>query len=281
MQNQKHHKKMKFSIITVNYNNKEGLMATIESVIHQSFSDYEFIVIDGGSSDGSVEIIKEYEKYITYWVSERDRGIYNAMNKGIIKASGEYLNFMNSGDCFYDPDVLKKVASYNIDDDFIVGKDYHHDINTGKSHISIHPPRTTMIHFFNATIDHQSSFIKRELFKNSLYNENYRLVSDWIFYVEKIVYQKKNIKFIPDIICFREEGGLSEKLKETNKNEIKTYLISSLPYGIYEDYATLSNLDKTSLYRLFDFCTNKQKRRILIICIKIIAKIFRDKRNNQ
>ena len=102
---------MKYSIITVNYNNKEGLRKTIESVISQTFRDFEYIVIDGGSSDGSAELLKEYSDKITYWVSEPDKGIYNGMNKGIAKATGDYLNFMNSGDCFYDQQVLK----YHLD----------------------------------------------------------------------------------------------------------------------------------------------------------------------
>ena len=95
---------MKFSIITINYNNVEGLRNTIKSVVNQTYTDYEFIIIDGGSTDGSVEVIKEYANIITYWVSEPDKGIYNAMNKGIEVANGEYLNFMNS--IFFFKDVL-------------------------------------------------------------------------------------------------------------------------------------------------------------------------------
>ena len=115
---------MKYSIITVNFNNKEGLRKTIESVIRQSFRDFEYIVIDGGSTDGSADILKEYDAQIDYWVSEPDKGIYNAMNKGIVQAKGEYLNFMNSGDYFYDNQVLQHVADYGYDTDFIVGRDY-------------------------------------------------------------------------------------------------------------------------------------------------------------
>ena len=88
---------MKYSIITVNYNNRDGLRATIESVVNQTYRDYEFIVIDGGSTDGSTDVLKEFDDKITYWVSEPDKGIYNGMNKGIAKATGDYLNFMNSG----------------------------------------------------------------------------------------------------------------------------------------------------------------------------------------
>jgi len=265
---------MKYSIITVNFNNKEGLRKTIESVIHQTFRDFEFIIIDGGSTDGSVDVLKEYNSQIDYWVSEPDGGIYQGMNKGIMKATGEYLNFMNSGDCFYSLDVLEKVTSYHYDADFIVGKDYHYNNQTHQGHASIQPPRTTMIHFFVATLDHQSSFIKRELFNNSLYDECHKLVSDWIFFTEKIVKENKQVQFIPDIICRREEGGLSEQQRERNRKEIDEYLHHLLPYGVYEDYATLSKLDKTSLFRLFDILGNNKKRRLLTICIKLIQKFI-------
>ena len=162
---------MKFSIITVNYNNKEGLRNTIESVIHQTFHDFEYLIIDGGSTDGSVDVLQEYNQQIDYWVSEKDSGIYNAMNKGIAKANGEYLNFMNSGDCFYSLDILERVAKYQYNTDFIVGKDYHFCEEKQQGHASILPPRTTMIHFFEATLDHQSTFIKKCLFENSPYND--------------------------------------------------------------------------------------------------------------
>ena len=265
---------MKYSIITVNYNNKEGLHKTIESVIHQTYRDFEFIVIDGGSTDGSVEVLKEYDTQIDYWISEPDGGIYQGMNKGIKKATGDYLNFMNSGDCFFASDILEKVSHYNSHADFIVGKDFHYDNKNQQGHASIQPPRTTMIHFFVATLDHQSSFIKRELFKDSLYDESHRLVSDWIFYTEKIVKEQKQVQFIPDIVCRREEGGLSEQQWGKNRKEIDQYLHQFLFPGIYEDYATLAKLDKTSLYRLFSICDNDKMRKALILCIKGINKLF-------
>ena len=86
---------MKVSVITINYNNCDGLSRTIESVVKQSFKEYEYIVIDGGSTDGSADVIRKYADKIDYWVSESDKGIYNAMNKGIDVAKGEYCNFMN------------------------------------------------------------------------------------------------------------------------------------------------------------------------------------------
>ena len=86
------------SIITINYNNASGLEKTIRSVVEQIYNEYEYIIIDGASSDKSKEVIQEYQRYIDFWCSEKDSGIYNAMNKGIQKASGEYLLFLNSGD---------------------------------------------------------------------------------------------------------------------------------------------------------------------------------------
>ena len=93
---------MKLSIITINYNNCDGLQKTIDSVIAQTWRDFEWIVIDGGSTDGSKELLEQYKEHFSYWCSEPDKGIYNAMNKGIAKANGDYLNFMNSGDAFYE-----------------------------------------------------------------------------------------------------------------------------------------------------------------------------------
>lgn len=96
---------MKLSIITINYNNREGLRKTIESVVAQTTREFEYIVIDGGSTDGSVDVIKEFSDYIDYWVSEPDKGIYNAMNKGVKVAHGDYCQFLNSGDWLYDSNV--------------------------------------------------------------------------------------------------------------------------------------------------------------------------------
>src|SRR5215213_3812369 len=97
-----------FSIISINLNNAEGLQKTFDSVFNQTFTDFEYIIIDGGSSDGSEEIIKENADKFSYWVSEKDDGIYDAMNKGIAKATGDYLLFLNSGDHLLDSSILQK-----------------------------------------------------------------------------------------------------------------------------------------------------------------------------
>lgn len=104
---------MRISIITVNFNNKDGLERTIKSVISQKPELYEYIIIDGGSTDGSVDVIKKHSQHIHYWVSEKDNGIYHAMNKGIAVATGDYCNFLNSGDTYHDSYVLSRLAQSN------------------------------------------------------------------------------------------------------------------------------------------------------------------------
>lgn len=120
---------MKLSIITVNLNNLEGLKKTYESVVSQTFTDYEWLVIDGGSTDGSREFIEQHQDKFVYWCSEPDKGIYNAMNKGIMRAKGEYLNFMNSGDCFACEETLLGVFGKLRTADILYGYVTEENIN--------------------------------------------------------------------------------------------------------------------------------------------------------
>jgi glycosyltransferase involved in cell wall biosynthesis len=112
----------KLSIITINYNNADGLQKTIKSVISQTFKNFEYIIIDGHSSDKSIDVIKENENYFAYWCSEKDRGIYDAQNKGIQKAKGDYLLFLNSGDCLENEKVLEKVFALTPKEDLLYGE---------------------------------------------------------------------------------------------------------------------------------------------------------------
>ena len=266
---------MKFSIITVNYNNKEGLRNTIESVINQTFNNYEFIIIDGGSDDGSVELIKEYNCQISYWESKKDNGIYHAMNKGIHKATGDYLNFMNSGDCFYNNTVLQRISQQIMDIDILVGKDYHYNNNTHKGFSTILPPRLSMLTFYVQTLPHQSTFFKKSLFNNSLYDEGLHLVSDFKFYIQKICIENCSTKYTEEIVCKRENDGLSTQMNELRLHEREKVLSHYLPAGIMKDYDTLSKIDTSSLYKLMHLCETSATRRILTLCIKIINKLWK------
>ena len=143
---------MTLSIITINYNNLEGLRKTIDSVISQTWHDFEWIIIDGGSTDGSKELIEETAKQLassdfnplSYWCSEPDKGIYNAMNKGVAVAKGQYCIFMNSGDCFYDKNVVKDIIEANISEDIVTGA-----IQRDGNFIYNSPKHVSMRHFYH------------------------------------------------------------------------------------------------------------------------------------
>ena len=186
------------TIITICYNIKDEIERTCESIVNQTWQDFEWIVVDGGSTDGTVDILKKYAYRIDKLISEKDKGIYNAMNKGIKLAHGEWLSFMNGGDCFAARDVLEKVfAGKEYDADVLYGnvKMFRTD---GSIYIRTYPDKLSKRFFYKDIINHQASFIKRDLFnKYGLYNENYRIVSDWekwiIFAYHKCKYEHLNM----------------------------------------------------------------------------------------
>ena len=199
----------KLSIITINYNDCIGLEKTIQSVISQSFKDFEFIVIDGGSTDGSVDEIKKYSDKIKFWVSEIDNGIYNAQNKGLKNASGEYCLFLNSGDYLVNDSVLKKVFSFNFTEDILFG-DMKVDWNNGKITLEQMPEKISLSHMYRDTIWHPVSFIKRAVFeKIGNYNEAYTMVADYEFFFRAIIVNKISSKHLPFPISVFIFNGLS------------------------------------------------------------------------
>lgn len=227
---------MKLSIITVNYNDSKGLEHTIKSVISQSFHDYEFIVIDGGSTDDSVNIIRKYEQYINYWVSEPDGGIYPGMNKGLRLAQGEYVNFMNGGDCYHSSDVLEKIFSLDTDADIITGNHAENGLkNVGQGGV-------TMLDLYKWAIDHQASFIRRELALGHPYDEKYRIVSDWKFFIEALVLDNCSFYYTDTIVVDVDMDGISNTNFELDKKEREMVLKELFPIRILEDYKLLSSI---------------------------------------
>ena len=201
---------MKLSIITVNLNNLEGLKKTYESVVCQTFTDYEWLVIDGGSTDGSREFIEEHQDKFAYWCSEPDKGIYNAMNKGIVRAKGDYLNFMNSGDCFVCEETLATVFGKKRTADILYGYVIEGDVNGKCTPSRMMKPDIYWYDLFLQTFPHQSSFIRRTLFTiNGLYDENCKIVADWKWFVIAILNHEASYEFIPYKIAVIQEGGIS------------------------------------------------------------------------
>lgn len=259
----------KLSVITVNLNNASGLLRTIESVLSQTFSSIQFIVIDGASTDGSVDIIKSYESKIDFWISEKDVGVYSAMNKGIVNAKGEYLIFMNSGDYFIDNDIVRRVFEVNDQADIIYGY-----IETPLG-ISQYPSYLDVSFLIRKSLPHQASFIKKSLFNSiGLYNEQNRFESDWEFFLRAILVDKCSTKCFENVIAFFEMGGLSSnpKLHDVKYSEKKEVIQRVLPElaDWYRDYIDLHfqkrDLEARSLglfYQIADKLTNFKRGNFL------------------
>lgn len=174
------------SIITINYNNVEGLNRTLHSVVNQTCKEFEYIVIDGGSTDGSKELIEKYSSNIDLWISEADTGIYNAMNKGIMASKGNYLLFINSGDELFDLNVLKKNIGYIHTEDLIYFDIYL--IFSDKEKYHYYPENLSFKTFIEGSIGHPTTFINRDLFRRiGYYDETLQIVADWKFFLEAIV----------------------------------------------------------------------------------------------
>lgn len=228
---------MKLSIITINYNNRIGIEKTIESVISQrGFSDFEFIIIDGGSSDGSKDVIEKYQNSINYWVSEKDKGIYNGMNKGIEIARGEYCIFMNSGDCFYETHVLRDVfLRNNIFADFISGNYIYSDT------LKYSPNTISALYLFENSLCHQATFIRTELLKQDYYREDYKIVSDWIQMFDSMVMHNKTYQHVNVTIAQYDNKGLSSINWKLLKDEKNNYLKEILPSRVYDAFSLFVN----------------------------------------
>jgi glycosyltransferase involved in cell wall biosynthesis len=228
----------KVSIITINYNNLEGLKKTVESVKNQTWQEFEYIVIDGGSTDGSKAFMENFSDTIDNWVSEPDNGIYNALNKGIQKATGEYLLFLNSGDHFYSDEVIANNVHHLSNHDIIA-----FDIQMlGQGHnlIHNHPDELLFSFLFEETFAHQAVFIRRTLFDTvGLYDENLKIVADWKFFIHAIVsgHTYKSVHNVLSVFYF---DGISATAEGTftRKRERETVLQEEFSL-YYKDYKLL------------------------------------------
>ena len=199
------------TVVTINYNNKLGLEKTFLSVCSQTNTNFEYIVIDGGSTDGSVQLLEEYHNKISYSVSEKDNGIYHAMNKGIAVANGKFLIFMNSGDIFYNEATIDTILNnLNDIDQIVYGDVLLKNEATGYQKIQIHPQELTFKYFYQQTICQQACVIKKSLFDSVFYfNENYKIVSDWEFLIVSIFIKGVNFRKIPFVLAVFDCEGIS------------------------------------------------------------------------
>ena len=230
---------MKISVITINFNNCAGLQKTIESVVAQTYIDYEWIVVDGGSTDGSRELIEEYTNRFSYWVSEPDKGVYNAMNKGIKVAQGDYVIFMNSGDCFADSNVLQNVVG-ELDCDIVAGW-----VKEDKSGVISKPPEDfTLWPLFLQNIPHQAEFIRTRLFHEiAMYAEDLKVIADLEFNV-RVALHDCTYRTINKIVAIVEPGGISSTEMALMEAEGAIIRERNLPSSVRKDYVNWIKKEK-------------------------------------
>lgn len=258
------------SIITVNLNNRDGLKRTIDSVVCQTFTDYEWIVIDGGSTDGSRELIEQYQNHFAYWCSEPDKGIYNAMNKGIVHAKGEWLQFLNSGDLLFKDNILQQIFSNQYYADVIYGDAIRYSPhNTIPWHVT---KNISLSFLMNYSICHQSSFFNKRVFINRFYDDSYKLASDWALYLQ-LVLENAHFQYVPYYITFFENEGLTHSNGSLSSSEREQIKEKYIPYHIKDDINCL--LDYKERERII----NSHKTYRIIMknaerCIKIAERII-------
>lgn len=225
---------LKLSIITINYNDAKGLEKTIKSVISQTYKNYEYIVIDGDSKDGSKGVIEKYNDNINVAISEPDSGTYNAMNKGASFAKGEYLLFLNSGDNLYNDSVLHELFETHPTTDIVSSCCIDYTETT--RYLKTPPKKVSLYTFVGGSLPHPTSIIRKNIFDRiGGYNEQYKILSDWLFFIDAILIHNATYSttevIMTEFNCF----GISSTKGHTEINDC--YLELEKRFGkILSDY---------------------------------------------
>ncbi len=235
---------MILSIITINRNNAVGLEKTMRSVAAQIGGDFEYVVIDGASTDGSVEVIRSFESSLgerLKWISEPDKGIYNAMNKGIAMATGDYLQFLNSGDSLVSNDITLRMteALKNKEYPSILYGNMLKDMPGGKAMRDrcFAGREISFLGFYTGSLNHSSAYIRRSLFNRyGMYDEGFKIVSDWKWFLQAIILGGEKPVYVDMDVTLFDMNGISEKNKALDKTERRRVLNELIPSTILADY---------------------------------------------
>lgn len=274
----------KLSIITINRNNASGLRKTIESVVSQTYTDFEYIIIDGASTDDSVDVIKEYAEATLpcgeglgerlYWISEPDKGIYNAMNKGIVKAQGEYLLFLNSGDYLANADVLKTIfVNHQPEADIIGANVLFTASEIHAERLLKSPEQLRASRLMIDYLPHQGCFLRRDLFTDiHLYDETFIYISDWAFFLESILIHGASYEHLDTVVSLCDSTGISsqpDNVSQMEKERVR-FLKEKLPL-FSDDYHELENARK--------FFSSRQYQRFRQVEQSLFFKLYFKVRN--
>lgn len=231
----------KISIITINLNNEVGIEKTIKSVVNQTYDSFEFLIIDGASTDGSLDVINQHKDNIHHIVSEKDSGIYNAMNKGIKKAKGDYLLFLNSGDELTSKTAVEDFITHPLFDGDIIYGDYKFEKGE-----KIYSNDLTPFYFIRTSLPHQSTFFKKEVFDTmGLYDEKFQICADRAFYIKCFLSNQIQFQHVNYALTLFGLDGLSNDNKHLELKKKEDKQIFKEYYGLYyQDYLNYVRLQK-------------------------------------
>lgn len=250
------------SIITVVYNGEEHLEKTVQSVINQTYDNVEYIIVDGGSSDGTLEIIKKYEDAIDYWVSEKDAGIYDAMNKGVKLCSGEVIGLINADD-WYELDAVREISkAYTISDKETIFYAHLNTILDDKKSYIAYPSQDLFMLKKGMILSHPTVFVPKEIYnRHGLFSTKYKIASDWDLML-RLYLAGVNFHEIKSVVANFRIGGASfiiDKNSVKEKHEIrkdhkvynfidKYYVLDLLKLAIFGKYVAKISLLKQSFF---------------------------------
>ena len=247
---------------------------TVQSVVNQACSDLiEHIVIDGGSNDNSRNIIDTYRQHFAYWCSEKDRGIYPAMNKGIARASGDYVLFLNSGDLLADKDVLSRLAALPLEADVVSG----HTILMGESReLWKSPCSVSLLFFMKGSLSHQSTLIKRSLLLKYPYDEAKKIISDWKFTIETLVVHNCSYQAVDVVVSHYDKTGISSNpaFFAQADREKNSALAEMVPPRILCDYRKLVEGDTPFMKLMVRISHNKKYAQLVYALLYPVTKLY-------
>lgn len=234
------------SIITVVYNGKKYLEQTIESVLNQTYKNIEYLIIDGGSTDGTLDIIKKHESQLSTWISEPDDGLYDAMNKGIRMANGEIIGIINSDD-WYSLNAIKIIVdSYSKDNTKRIFHGDRMDIlpNGSKKLKRFHSSKLKLV-YYGMTYNHPSMFVHKDIYKKGLYNTKLRALSDFEFVLKNLIANPKVFVYLPQAYVYYRLDGLSGTM--STKDLLKEGYISRKNAGLNKIQNSISYVFRATM----------------------------------
>lgn len=242
---------MLLSIITINYNNAQGLKRTINSVENQSWQEFEWIVIDGGSTDGSRELIESISDKLSFWCSEPDNGIYDAMNKGIYRAKGKYLSFLNSGDVYYNEATLFNIFHESNHTEDILYGDSLKVYTDGHTALDYAPKKVNVLNMCFSTICQQGMFVSLEMLRAKPFDERFKVRGDSHRWLQAVL-DGNSYKYLAMPTCRFYMDGISASgksyenedamVRELIPSAIYPYLQKLYYYETYHPYVRFTNL---------------------------------------